>query len=74
MTESGLTEVQALKAATITAATFLGKSDSIGRIQVGYQADIVALRKNPIDEIENSRTIEFVLVGGKFVDNVVSAD
>ncbi len=74
MTESGLTELQALKAATITAATFLGKSDSIGKIQVGYQSDIVALRQNPIHEIENSRTIEFVLVGGKFVDDVVSAD
>jgi imidazolonepropionase-like amidohydrolase len=74
MTEFGLTEVQALKSATTTAASFLNRSDSIGKLQVGYQADIVALRQNPIDDIENSRTIEFVLVGGEFVDGVVSAD
>ena len=74
MTESGLTEVQAIKSATTTAAAFLSRSDSIGKIQTGFLADIVALRKNPFDEIENSRTIEFVLVGGKFVDGIVSVE
>ncbi|MBT8083715.1 MAG: amidohydrolase family protein [Woeseia sp.] len=74
MTESGLTTAQALTSATTTAAAFLDKADSIGSIRPGYQADIVALRRNPIDTIENTRTIEFVLVGGKFVTAVVSVD
>ncbi len=74
MTEFGLTEIQALTSATTTAASFLDRSDSIGKIQTGYRADIVALRRNPVDSIKNSRTIEFVLVGGKFVGDVVSVD
>ena len=34
----------------------------------------LSVAQNPFDEIENSRTIEFVLVGGKFVDDIVSVE
>lgn len=72
MVEAGLTEAKALKSATVTAASFLEQESSLGRIRSGYRADIVALRENPLKDIRNTRTIQFVLVDGIRVSSVVT--
>lgn len=71
MVEAGLDEADALKAATATAADFLGLSNSVGVISAGAKADILALRDNPLDDILNTRKIAIALVGGTPVDNIV---
>lgn len=72
MVAAGLTEAEALRAATSTAADFLEQPDSLGSIQPGHLADIVAMRGNPLDDILNTRKIAFVLAGGTIVDKTVS--
>jgi imidazolonepropionase-like amidohydrolase len=72
MVDAGLSEREALESATITAAEFLRKQDEIGRLEVDFGADIVALRRNPLAEIRNTRTIEFVIRHGIRVGGVVS--
>ena len=64
---AGLTPEQAIATATTTAANFLGRTD-IGSIEEGKRADLVLLRKNPLETISNTRTIEAVAVGGKWLD------
>ena len=63
---AGLTPYQALAAATVTPAAFLGASAEWGTIQVGKRADLVLLAANPLDDISNTTRIEGVMVGGRW--------
>jgi imidazolonepropionase-like amidohydrolase len=63
MVESGLTPMQALVAATGHAAEFLGAKD-LGTLEAGKWADLVVLQRDPLADINNSRTIESVYIAG----------
>ncbi|NIB44969.1 amidohydrolase family protein [Pseudomaricurvus alkylphenolicus] len=56
-----------LQMGTINSAEMLGLKDTIGSLEVGKQADIVATAKNPIDEMKNIESVSFVMKGGKVV-------
>ena len=60
----GLTELEALQAATIEGAKIIGVSDDIGSIEVGKLADLVILNKNPLESIRNTNSIEYVVKNG----------
>ena len=63
MVESGLTPMQALVAATGRAAEFLGARD-LGTLEACKWADLVVLQRDPLADINNSRTIESVYIAG----------
>jgi len=60
----GLTARQALAAATENYATVFGWTDR-GRIAPGCLADIVVLARNPVEDINNSRTITHIYLAGQ---------
>lgn len=62
---SGLTPLQALRAATSAAAEALGKEDQLGTIERGKLADMVVLDADPFAGIQNLRKIHLVMQGGK---------
>jgi hypothetical protein len=64
---AGLTAEQALAAATSNAARFLRDAEG-GTLEVGKRADLVLLRDDPLREIGNSRSIEGVVVAGRYLD------
>ena len=64
----GMTNMEALKAATINAAEYIGAGEDIGSIKVGKMADLVVMSENPLDNIENTQTIEMVMVNGRLYD------
>jgi imidazolonepropionase-like amidohydrolase len=66
LVEAGLTPLEALQAATLNPAKFLGKTDTYGTIQVGRAADLVLLDMNPLEDISHTRKIHAVVLGGKF--------
>jgi len=66
--ESGLTPLDALQTATINPARYLGREDELGSIAPGRIADIALLRKNPLADIRNIRSIETVLFQGHVLD------
>jgi imidazolonepropionase-like amidohydrolase len=66
LVEAGFTPLEALQAATLNPAKFLGKTDTYGTIQVGRAADLVLLDMNPLEDISHTRKIHAVVVGGKF--------
>jgi imidazolonepropionase-like amidohydrolase len=68
LVESGFTPLEALTAATGTAAGFLYRSDELGTLRPGRQADLVVCRGNPALDISNVRTIERVMVAGAWID------
>lgn len=68
LVESGLTPMEAIAAATSTAAAFLYQSDRFGSLRQGLQADIVVLRDNPLQNISAIRSVERVMVAGQWID------
>jgi len=66
LVETGFTPMEALQAATLNPAKFLGKTDTYGTIQVGRAADLVLLDMNPLEDISHTRKIHAVILGGKF--------
>jgi imidazolonepropionase-like amidohydrolase len=68
LVESGLSPLEALTAATGTAAAFLYRSDQIGTLRPGLKADLVVIRGNPSRDITAIRSVERVMVNGQWVD------
>lgn len=53
-----------LQSMTSNAAEMLGMDRERGRISPGYRADIVALKENPLEDIENIKAVHFVMKEG----------
>ena len=67
LVRAGLTPLQAIEAATVRPAQFLGIEDQMGTIEVGKRADLVLLSQNPLDDIRNTRRIDRVISKGKVI-------
>ena len=66
LVKSGFTPLQALQAATLNPALFLGKLDKYGIAETGHVADLVVLDADPLQDIHNTRKIFGVVMGGKY--------
>ena len=66
--DAGFSPLQALQMSTIRPAEFLGLENERGTLDEGKVADIVILRKNPLEDINNIREIETVIVEGKYLN------
>jgi len=65
LVEAGLDPAEALRAATLAPARFLGIEADAGSITVGKRADLVLLDADPLADIRNTRRIDAVLLGGR---------
>jgi len=65
LVQSGLSPLQALRAATLTAAEALGKDSELGSIEPGKLADMVVVKADPLADIGNSSKIDLVIKGGR---------
>ena len=66
----GLTPLQAVQAATINAATLLGHADSLGSIEKGKYADVVAVEGDPLKDVAAFEHVVFVLKSGSVAKEV----
>ncbi len=62
--EAGMTPLQALRSATIEAATMLGSQDRLGSVEPGKVADLVITDADPSRDIRALRGIKLVMKGG----------
>ena len=67
--EAGMTPLQALRSATIETARLLDAEDEIGTLEAGKYADIVAVDRDPTQDIKALRNILLVMKGGKVYRN-----
>jgi imidazolonepropionase-like amidohydrolase len=64
MVKLGMTPMDAIISATGTAGEIIGDSEDIGSIQPGRYADIVAVARDPLNDISELERMQFVMKGG----------
>ncbi|MDQ2920994.1 MAG: amidohydrolase family protein [Acidobacteriota bacterium] len=64
----GLTPSEALRAATLNPAKFLGLDKTLGTIELGKIADLVLLDADPLADIRNTQRINAVISNGRLLD------
>jgi imidazolonepropionase-like amidohydrolase len=79
MTRNGMSPMDAVKAATVNAADLIDRSSTIGTIEAGKDADIVAVEGDPLTDISRLQRMGFVMKWGQVVKlggqrQVTSAD
>jgi imidazolonepropionase-like amidohydrolase len=67
LVKAGMTPTEALASATTVAAKTLGMENEIGRIAVGYSADLLAVSENPLTNIRTLEKADWVMVRGRVV-------
>jgi imidazolonepropionase-like amidohydrolase len=65
LVEIGMSPMQAILSATKTAAEVIGMADKVGTIEPGKFADFVLVKADPLKDINNLRSIEWVMKGGE---------
>jgi imidazolonepropionase-like amidohydrolase len=68
LVKAGLTPMQALQAATLRPAEFLGRRGTQGTIAAGQRADLVLLDASPLADIRNTQQIRAVILNGKLLE------
>ena len=66
--QGGMTNHEALKAATINGADYIGASKDIGSLKKGKLADLIVMDKNPLEDIKNSESIIYTMINGRLYD------
>ncbi len=69
MVNSGMPNIEAIKSATLETAKLLKIDSELGSISVGKLADLVAVRGNPIQDINNIENISFVMKDGVVIEH-----
>ena len=62
--DMGASAADALKAVTVNAAEMTGLGGVKGQISTGFQADLIALQKNPLEDLKALRNVCFVMCHG----------
>ena len=74
MTRRGLTSLEAIRAASVSAADLIGWSDDIGAIEIGKYADLIAVLGDPIADITVLQHVRFVMKGGQVIKDELTAN
>jgi hypothetical protein len=61
----GWEPADALRAATINPAKYLGVDSDVGTLETGKVADLIAVNGNPLEDIDSLMNVEMTMVGGK---------
>ena len=70
MVKHGMTPATAIQAATVNAADLLGISDQVGSIEVGKDADIIAVAGDPLSNVATLKNVGFVMKSGRVFKDV----
>ena len=67
MVEAGMTPMDAIRSATVVSAELLGIEDKLGTIEVGKEADLIAVRDNPLKDISALGNVTTVIKAGRII-------
>jgi imidazolonepropionase-like amidohydrolase len=68
LVKAGMTPMEAVASATTVAAQTLGLENEIGKIAVGYSADMIAVDGNPLADVRTLEKVQWVMVRGRIVE------
>ena len=66
--QGGMSNLEALKAATINGAEYIGIGDELGSLEVGKLADLIVLSENPLENIRHTNTVTHTMINGRLYD------
>lgn len=73
MVRGGMTPMQAIRSATVSAADLMGWSDRVGAVAPGLYADLIAVTADPTADVRALETVAFVMKGGVVHRNEIPA-
>lgn len=62
--QAGFTPMEAIQAATIVPARAMGLEKESGTVQKGKRGDLILINGDPLEDIHNTRNVEFVITNG----------
>ncbi|WNJ19785.1 amidohydrolase family protein [Pontibacter sp. G13] len=66
--QGGMSEMDAIRAATMNGAHYLGMDHDIGSLEAGKLADLVVMNENPLEDLQNTEHIEYTMVNGRMYE------
>jgi imidazolonepropionase-like amidohydrolase len=66
--QGGMTNLEAIRCATINGARYLGLDAELGSLEKGKLADLIVLDRNPLENIRNSESVNMVMLNGRLYD------
>lgn len=66
--QGGMSNLQALRCATLNGARYLGMDHQIGSLEPGKLADLIVLDKNPLEDIRHTEHVRYTMVNGRLYD------
>lgn len=68
LAQGGMTNLEAIRSATLNGAQYLGLDKQIGSLEEGKLADFVVMDENPLEEIRNTESIIYTIINGRMYD------
>lgn len=65
---AGISPLRVLQMTTLDGATFLGREQTMGSVEVGKDANLVLLERNPIESVQNLHGVVAVVRAGRYYD------
>ena len=62
--QAGFTPMEAIQAATLVPARVMGLDKEVGTVEEGKRADLIILNGDPLEDIHNTRNVEYVITNG----------
>jgi imidazolonepropionase-like amidohydrolase/Tol biopolymer transport system component len=72
--QGGMSNMEALRAATLNGAEYIGMGSEIGSLEAGKLADLIVLEANPLEDIRNSEHVQYTMVNGRLYDAASMAE
>ncbi|MBS4029194.1 MAG: amidohydrolase family protein, partial [Ignavibacteriales bacterium] len=68
LAQGGMKPLEAIRCATLYGAYYIGLDKDLGSLEVGKLADLIVMEKNPLENIRNSESIQYVMKNGRLFD------